>query len=346
MAARGGRNNIVARRVMMTCLISVERVSPPKTSMILSVSFERLNWELEALVDIREVFDLVMELRDDRCDEQDKVADFNRLIAVVRRSSLDKEIDWEMLQAEGNVLSFECVAPLCLSVVAVGCAIRYSWECRFWFLVGKVYSEVLLHRLSFGRIHWFSDYMDEYNHVMNDYILEVEGGIQKEARDKLWDEITVKSAAAKMARSKSVYQDTMGRDRYALVKEKMVRKREVMQEDQLDNERHERQKKELLIQNLSNKMSQTEGMVTKLKNQLAAQGGQFQSMSTQLKPPNSYPGSRDLIGPLVDLVGMIGAIQKRYENCDLAHLKSFSEFHIYNVWEVVQYDVSMGWIRV
>ncbi|GKA79712.1 hypothetical protein Tco_0786308 [Tanacetum coccineum] len=35
-------------------------------------------------------------------------------------------------------------------------------------------------------------------------------------------------------------------------------------------------------------MSQTEGMVTKLKNQLAAQGGQFQSMSTQLTPPNVF----------------------------------------------------------
>ncbi|GJS69052.1 hypothetical protein Tco_0701893, partial [Tanacetum coccineum] len=35
-------------------------------------------------------------------------------------------------------------------------------------------------------------------------------------------------------------------------------------QSQLDNERRERQEKELLIQNLSNKMSQTEGMVTKL----------------------------------------------------------------------------------
>nr|GEY16794.1 hypothetical protein [Tanacetum cinerariifolium] len=41
-------------------------------------------------------------------------------------------------------------------------------------------------------------------------------------------------------------------------------------QSQLDNKRRERQEKELLIQNLSNKMSQTEGMVTKLKNQLAA----------------------------------------------------------------------------
>ncbi|GJT34796.1 hypothetical protein Tco_0925215, partial [Tanacetum coccineum] len=38
--------------------------------------------ELEASGDYKEVFDLVMELRDDRRDEQDKVADFNRLIVV------------------------------------------------------------------------------------------------------------------------------------------------------------------------------------------------------------------------------------------------------------------------
>ncbi|GKD90308.1 alpha/beta hydrolases superfamily protein, partial [Tanacetum coccineum] len=167
----------------------------------------------------------------------------------------------------------------------------------------------------------------------------------------------VKSAAAKMARSKSVYQHSMGRGRYALVKDKMIEKKEIepdeepprgtlwlkgrvnkdgeypndeirsvgdklvskekggyargvgsgvtykryfdlprsrqasderilLLQSQLDNERRERQEKELLIQNLSNKMSQTEGMVTKLKNQLAVQGGQFQSMLTQLTPQN------------------------------------------------------------
>ncbi|GJZ88755.1 hypothetical protein Tco_0660537 [Tanacetum coccineum] len=44
-------------------------------------------------------------------------------------------------------------------------------------------------------------------------------------------------------------------------------------QSQLDNERRERQEKELLIQNLSNKMSQTEGMVTKLKNHSADEEG-------------------------------------------------------------------------
>ncbi|GJZ31556.1 hypothetical protein Tco_0576603 [Tanacetum coccineum] len=128
------------------------------------------------------------------------------------------------------------------------------------------------------------------------------------------EEYKVKSAAAKMARSKSVYQHTMGRGGYALVKEKMKETEDKIKEgtlkvdhgidamtvvlgkekggyargmgsgvtykryfdlsrsrqasderilllqSQLDNERHERQEKELLIQNLSNKMSQTEGM--------------------------------------------------------------------------------------
>nr|GEZ89479.1 hypothetical protein [Tanacetum cinerariifolium] len=121
----------------------------------------------------------------------------------------------------------------------------------------------------------------------------------------------VKSAAAKMACSKSVYQHTMGGGGYVHMKEKMVdhgtnamkvvlskekggyargvgsevkykryfdlprsrqasAERILLLQSQLDNERREHEEKELLIQNLSNKMSQTEGMATKLNNQLAA----------------------------------------------------------------------------
>nr|GFA14860.1 hypothetical protein [Tanacetum cinerariifolium] len=159
--------------------------------------------------------------------------------------------------------------------------------------------------------------------------------VDSEARNKLWDEITVKSTANKMARSKFIYQHTMGRGGYALVKEKMKETNDKIKEgtlkvdhgtdamtvvlgkekggyargvrsgvtykrysdlprsrqasderilllqSELDNERRERQEKELLIQNLSNKMSQTEGMVTKLKNQVAAQGGQLQSITDE-----------------------------------------------------------------
>ncbi|GJX28916.1 transposase, Ptta/En/Spm, transposase, Tnp1/En/Spm-like protein [Tanacetum coccineum] len=83
-------------------------------------------------------------------------------------------------------------------------------------------------------------------------------------------------------------------------------------QSQLDNERCERQEKELLIQNLSNKMSQTEGMVTKLKNQLAAQGGQFQSMSTRLTPPNVSPVDINPINSSADEEG--GTTVVRCEN--------------------------------
>nr|GEV47729.1 hypothetical protein [Tanacetum cinerariifolium] len=55
-------------------------------------------------------------------------------------------------------------------------------------------------------------------------------------------------------------------------------------QSQLDNERRARQEKELEIQNLSNKMLETEGMISKLMNQLVAQGQQLQIISTRLTP--------------------------------------------------------------
>ncbi|GKE20786.1 putative reverse transcriptase domain-containing protein [Tanacetum coccineum] len=94
-----------------------------RTSTNLISQLNALIAELEASGDYKEVFDLVMELWDDSRDEQDKVVDFNRLIAVAEEKIHGKEIDLEMLEAEGYALSFECEAPLCLSIVAVGCAI-------------------------------------------------------------------------------------------------------------------------------------------------------------------------------------------------------------------------------
>ncbi|GJT33753.1 hypothetical protein Tco_0924172 [Tanacetum coccineum] len=73
-----------------------------RTSTNLISQLNVLIADLEASSDYEEVFDLVMELRDDRRDEQDKVADFNRLIVVVEEKIHGKEIDLEMLEAEGN----------------------------------------------------------------------------------------------------------------------------------------------------------------------------------------------------------------------------------------------------
>ncbi|GKB87000.1 hypothetical protein Tco_0959272 [Tanacetum coccineum] len=121
------------------------------------------------------------------------------------------------------------------------------------------------------------------------------------------EEYKVKYAKAKMARSKCVFLHTMGRGKekggyargvgsgvtykryFDLPRSRQASdEKNLLLQSQLDNERRERQEKELLIQNLSNKMSQTEEMVTKLKNQLVVQGGQFQSMSTQLTPQNHF----------------------------------------------------------
>ncbi|GJT19705.1 hypothetical protein Tco_0878411 [Tanacetum coccineum] len=373
MAARGGRNNIVSRRVIDDLIdINGER-SPPKylkifieeqitdhrrfiarmrdeikTSMNLISQLNALIAELEASGDYEEVFDLVMELRDDRRDEQDKVADFNRLIAVAEEKIHGKEIDLDMLE-----LSFECEAPLCLSVVAVGCAIGImetqaiddqdplvnydndnenddlGYQSEEYFdevqeddennhsngnVVKRGITRLYKFRREYGKPDGIklSVTFDALNRIsgkhralfssfLGDMVREHIGlkilswkKVDSEARDKLWDEITryfdvdltvrklvmnrlgqllrnfrrklrqtyilpnqntlsklnevpakysailqaeewvnfvkytateeykVKSAAAKMARSKSVYQHTMGRGGYALVKEKMV----------------------------------------------------------------------------------------------------------------------------
>nr|GEU95247.1 hypothetical protein [Tanacetum cinerariifolium] len=127
MAACGGRNNLVPRRVIDD-LIDISRERSPlkylkifteqqitdhrrfisrmhdeiRTSTNLISQLNALIAELEASGDYEEVFDLVMELQDDRRDEQDKVVDFNRLIAVVEKKIHGKEIDLEMLEAKGN----------------------------------------------------------------------------------------------------------------------------------------------------------------------------------------------------------------------------------------------------
>ncbi|GJV38650.1 reverse transcriptase domain-containing protein [Tanacetum coccineum] len=175
MAAHGGRNNLVARRVIDDLIdISGER-SPLKylkifieqqitdhrrviarmrdeirTSMNLISQLNALITELEASSDYEEVFDLVMELRDDRRDEEDNVVDFNRLIVVVEEKIHGKEIDLEIgcgcaigfgflfccseLMME-LAFALVCEAPMCLIRIAVGNAISSFWQ---------VYSEVLI----------------------------------------------------------------------------------------------------------------------------------------------------------------------------------------------------------
>nr|GFA53412.1 hypothetical protein [Tanacetum cinerariifolium] len=147
MAARGGGNNLVTRRVIDD-LIDISRERSLMKYLKIIIEQQIFDHQSKAIGDYEEVFDLVMELWDDRRDEKDKVVDFNRLIIVAEEKIHGKEIDFEMLKDEGMGVPLKLVTP-------VGNVVFGFWQ---------VYSERLLHRFSFGRINWFSNYMDEYNH--------------------------------------------------------------------------------------------------------------------------------------------------------------------------------------
>ncbi|GKA65225.1 zinc finger, CCHC-type containing protein, partial [Tanacetum coccineum] len=235
--------------------------------------------------------------------------DFNRLIAVAEEKIHGKEIDLEICSelidgmGMGVLLAFAlvCEAPMCLIRIAVGNAIS-----------GFIMK---------------TQAIDDQDPLVN-YNNDNENDDLGYQSEEYFDE--VKSAAAKMARSKSVYQHTMGRSRYALVKEKMIEKKEIEPDEEpvrgtlwlkgmvnkdreyTDDEIRSAgdklketedkikegtlkvdhgtdamtvvlvnlimrdanvKKKNYYPGNLSNQLcQQTEGMVTKLKNQLATQG--------------------------------------------------------------------------
>ncbi|GJY55712.1 hypothetical protein Tco_0454827 [Tanacetum coccineum] len=244
MADRGGRNNIVARRVIDDLIdISGERSSPKylkifikqqitdhrrfiahmrdeiRTSTNLISQLNTLIVELEAFGDYEEVFDLVMELRDDRRDEQDKVADFNRLIVVAEEKIHGKEIDLETLKAEGNDDQKKEIEPD-----------EEPVRGTLWLK---------------GRVNKDREYPDDEIRPLGDKRKETEHKIKEGTLkvDHVTDAMTVI-----LGKEKGGYTGGVGSG--------------VTYKSQFDNERRERQEKELLIQNLSNKMSQTKGMVS------------------------------------------------------------------------------------
>ncbi|GKA36818.1 reverse transcriptase domain-containing protein [Tanacetum coccineum] len=237
MTARGGRNNLVARRVIDDLIdINGER-SPLKylkifieqqisdhrrfiacmrdeirTSTNLISQLNELIVELEVSGDYEELFDLVMKLRDDKRDEQDKVADFNRLIAVAGEKIHGKEIDLEMLEAEGND-------------VVVGCAIRImeTQAIDDQDPLVNYDNDNENDNLGYQSEEYFDEVQedDENNHSRWNDIRKTQSIVFKFFRRH-----------AKMARSKSVYEHTIGRGRYALVKEKMIEKKKIKPDEE------------------------------------------------------------------------------------------------------------------
>nr|GEV39530.1 hypothetical protein [Tanacetum cinerariifolium] len=247
MAARGGRNNLVAKRVIDD-LIDISRERSPlkylkifieqqitdhrrfiarmrdeiRTSTNLISQLNVLIAELEASVDYEEVFDLVMELRDDRRDEEYGKPDGIKL--NVTFDALNR------ISGKHRALFLSFLGDMVRQHIGLKIL---SWKKRYFDVVLTV-RKLVMNRLSqllrnFRRklrqtyILPNQNTLSKLNEVLTKYsaILKAEEWFNF-VKYTATKEYKVKSAAAKMARSKSVYQHTMGRVRYALVKEKMV----------------------------------------------------------------------------------------------------------------------------
>ncbi|GJV48154.1 hypothetical protein Tco_1438366 [Tanacetum coccineum] len=157
-----------------------------------------------------------------------------------------------------------------------------------------------------GRVNKDGEYPDDEIRSVGDKLKETEDKIKEGTLnvDHGTDAMTIVLGKEKGGYTRGVGSGVTYKRYFDLPRSRQASdERILLLQSQLDNERRERQEKELLIQNLSNKMSQTEGMVTKLKNQLAAHGGQSQSMSTQLTPPNVSPVDINPINSSADKEG-------------------------------------------
>nr|GEX70704.1 integrase, catalytic region, zinc finger, CCHC-type, peptidase aspartic, catalytic [Tanacetum cinerariifolium] len=341
MAASGGRNNLVARRVIKDLIdINGERSSLKylkifieqqinnhrrfiahmrdeiRTSTNLISQLNTLIAELEASGDYEEVFDLVMELRDNRRDEimetqaiddQDPLVNYDNdnenddLVYQSEEYFDDVQEDDENNHSNGNV-------------VKRGITRLYKF-CREYEKPDGIKLSVTfeaLNRISGKHKKLFLSFLGD---MVREHIgLKILSWKKKEIEDKFkegtlkvdhgTDAMTVVLSKEKGGYARGVGSGVTYKRYFDLPQSRQASdERILLLQSQLDNERREQQEKELLIQNLSNKMSQTEGMVTKLKNQLVAQGGQLLSKSTQLKPPNVSSVDVNLINSRADKEG-------------------------------------------
>ncbi|GKD31728.1 hypothetical protein Tco_1242506 [Tanacetum coccineum] len=138
-----------------------------------------------------------------------------------------------------------------------------------------------------GRVNKDGEYQDDEIRSVGDKLKETEDKIKEGTLqvDQGTDAMTLVLGKEKGGYARGVGSRVTYKRYFDLPRSKQAAdERILLLESQLDAARREREEKELLIKSMSSKMSQTEGMVTKLKNQLAAQGGQLQSTPTQLTP--------------------------------------------------------------
>ncbi|GJV62585.1 hypothetical protein Tco_1473413 [Tanacetum coccineum] len=148
-----------------------------------------------------------------------------------------------------------------------------------------------------GRVNKDKEFKDDEIRSVGDKLKETEDKIKEGTLqvDQGTDAMTLVLGKEKGGYARGVGSGVTYKRYFDLPRSKQAAdERILLLESQLDAARREREEKELLIKSMSSKMSQTEGMVTELKNQLAAQGGQLQSTPTQLTPLD-IAGTSDLI---------------------------------------------------
>nr|GEY73952.1 hypothetical protein [Tanacetum cinerariifolium] len=177
--------------------------------------------------EIRTSTNLVSQLNALFAELEDKVADFNRFIVVAEENIHGKEIDLEMLEAEGLFRSGVAQIEFCFRVDAAkdfkeNMLIKLrllidaaGTKCCCWEY-GKPDEIKLsvtfdtLNRISGKHRALFSSFLGD---IVREHI-----GLKILSRKKRYFDVDlpvrklVKSAAAKMACSKSIYQHTMGRE--------------------------------------------------------------------------------------------------------------------------------------
>ncbi|GJW05767.1 reverse transcriptase domain-containing protein [Tanacetum coccineum] len=127
-----------------------------------------------------------------------------------------------------------------------------------------------------GRVNKDGDYPDDEIRSVGDKLKETEDKIKEGTLkvDQGTDAIIVVLGKEKGGYARGVGSGVTYKRYFDLPRSKHVAdERILLLQSQLDAARRERQEKELLIQSMSSKMLQTEGLVTKLKTQLAAKGG-------------------------------------------------------------------------
>ncbi|GJV24237.1 hypothetical protein Tco_1376932 [Tanacetum coccineum] len=140
-----------------------------------------------------------------------------------------------------------------------------------------------------GRVNKDGEYPDDEIRSVGDKLKEIEDKIKEGTLkvDQGTDAMTVVLGKENGGYARGVGSGVTYKRYFDLSRSRQASdERILLLQSQLDNERRERQEKELLIQNLSNNMSQTEGMVTKLKNQLATHGGQSH-VTVDINPINT-----------------------------------------------------------